>query len=252
MLYGMYVSAAGALANAYRQDVVANNLANAETVSFKRDLTLFQARRTQSAQNGKNRHTAAMLESTGGGIFALPRHTDFSPASLEKTDRSFDLAIAGEGFFQVRNADEVNYTRDGRFTIDKDTSELVTVTGSLPVLDVTGKPIVLERNLSFDVDESGNISQGDQVVGRLGVVDFENPRELRKRGDNLYTVEGSQAPRAISAVISQGHLEGSGITAVTELTEMIKAQRMFQANANMVQVQDQTLGLAVSRLGSIS
>lgn len=251
MLYGMYVSAAGAMANAYRQDVVANNLANAETVSFKRDLTLFQARRTQSALNGHNRSTAANLESIGGGIFALPTHIDFSQGSLDQTGGAYDVAISGKGFFQIRNADEVNYTRDGRFALDKD-NQLVTLTGSRPVLDDTGNPIVINPDLELVIDKAGGISQGGQAVARLGIVDFQDPTDLRKLGDNLYAVEGSQSPEPVSVVVNQGHLESSSVTPVNELIEMIKAQRMFQANASMVQLQDQTLGLAVSRLGSIS
>ena len=83
MLYGLYVSAAGALASSYRQDVVANNLANAQTVGFKRDLALMQARRTQADDNGSQRDSAELLEGLGGGLFALPTHTDFAPAPLQ-------------------------------------------------------------------------------------------------------------------------------------------------------------------------
>ena len=252
MLYGMYVSAAGALANAYRQDVVANNLANAETVSFKRDLALFQARKTQSAQNGQTRFTTAMLEGIGGGIFALPTSTDFTPGSLEKTDRPYDVAITDKGFFQVRDADQINYTRDGRFTIHKDTNELVTIAASLPVLDQVGNAIVLDPNLDFIVDETGNINQGGRNVARLGLVDFDQPGALRKQGENLYALQGDQSSHPVSSVTKQGHLENSGVNPIDELTEMMKAQRMFQANASMVQLQDQTLGLAVSRLGTIT
>ena len=203
MLYGMYVSAAGALANDYRQDVVANNLANAETVSFKRDLALFQARRTRSAQNGQARFTTAMLEGIGGGIFALPTHTDFKPASAEKTDRPYDLALTQPGFFQVRKADEINYTRDGRLAIHKDTSQLVTMAGSLPVLDDAGSTILLDNNLGFHVDEAGNISQDGQVVARLGVVDFQDRNALAKQGDNLYVAQDNQASHPVEYLPAQ-------------------------------------------------
>ena len=93
MQYGMYVSAAGALAHSYRQDVVANNLANVDTVAFKRDLALFQARQTAAQQSGQTRNSTALLEGLGGGVFALPTRTDFSPASLEEVGDPFSVAL---------------------------------------------------------------------------------------------------------------------------------------------------------------
>ena len=94
----MYVSAAGALANSYQQDVIANNLANVDTVAFKRDLALLQSRPVEAAQSGSMRDTTAMLKGIGGGLFALPTHTDFSPASLKETGSNFDFALTGKGF----------------------------------------------------------------------------------------------------------------------------------------------------------
>ena len=251
MLYGMYVSAAGAMANSYRQDVVANNLANAETVSFKRDLALMQARRTEAAQSGQSRFTTAMLEGIGGGVFALPTHTDFAPASLDKTDRSYDLALAGEGFFQVRNGSQINYTRDGHFSHDQQ-DQFVTFTEQLPVLDQAGNPIVIDPNLRIYVNAAGTVSQNGEPVATLAVVDFDDTTKLKKRGGNFYTLSGEQEPRRVQTAVRQGFLEGSGVNPITELVEMMKTQRMFQANVNMLQIQDQTLGLAVSRLGSIT
>ena len=142
MNYGLYVSAAGALANSYRQDVVANNLANVDTVAFKRDLALMQGRRTESSHGGGQRYSNPLLEKLGGGLFALPTHTDFSPSSLDLTHNPYDLALAGKGFFQVRNQDQIQYTRDGRFKLN-DQNQLVTVTDHLPVLDESGTPITL-------------------------------------------------------------------------------------------------------------
>ena len=116
MNYGLYVSAAGALANSYRQDVVANNLANVDTVAFKRDMALFKGRRTESSQRGGQRYSNSLLEQLGGGLFALPTHTDFSPGSLKTTGNPYDFALAGSGFFQVKNQDQIQYTRYGNGT----------------------------------------------------------------------------------------------------------------------------------------
>ena len=254
MNYGMYVSAAGALANSYRQDVVANNLANVETVAFKPDLAMFQARHTQAQTKGQSSHTTAMLEGIGGGIFALPTYTDFSPASLDQTGSPFDLAITGKGFFQVSNPNapsEISYTRDGRFTHNEN-NQLVTVSGKLPVLDDKGQPIVIDPTLpSFVVDEMGQISQGKNPVARLGIVDFDDAQALDKQGQSLYTAPQGVQPKPIKSQIKQGALENSGVNSLQQLAEMIKTQRLFQSNINMMLIQDQSLELAVTRLGSI-
>ena len=252
MLYGMYVSAAGALANSYRQDVIANNLANVDTVAFKRDLALFQARQTQAAQTGQRPHSAAMLEGIGGGTFALPTHTDFTPGSLSQTGGEYDLALDGPGFFAVQNGSDVQYTRDGRLTCDSD-HVLVTAEGKLPVLDASGKPISLSPQArDFVVSPNGVISQDGAVVARLGVVNFDDPRSLRKEGANLYKVSGDQSAQEINTPVKQKCLENSGIDSVSEMVNLIKAQRSFQLNMSMLQLQDQTLGMAVNKLGSIT
>ena len=154
MLYGLYVSAAGALANSYRQDVVANNLANADTVAFKRDLAMFKARPTEASENGPRRFTDRLLEKLGGGSFALPTHIDFSPASLDITDNSFDLALAGEGFFQIQKDGVAHYTRDGRFAMDEN-NLLVTNTDHLPVLDEAGRTIEIDPACRWMSTKSG-------------------------------------------------------------------------------------------------
>ena len=255
MNYGMYVSAAGALANSYRQDVVANNLANVETVAFKPDLAMFQARRTQAQTKGQSSHTTAMLEGIGGGIFALPTYTDFSPASLDQTGSPFDLALTGKGFFQVNNPNApggISFTRDGRFTHNEN-NQLVTVAGKLPVLDDKGQPIIINPNLqSLVVDETGFISQDQNPVARLGVVDFDDARVLCKQGQSLYMAPQGVQPRPIESQIKQGALENSGVNSLKQLAEMIKTQRLFQSNINMMLLQDQSLGLAVTRLGNIN
>ncbi len=251
MLYGMYISAAGAMANSYKQDVVANNLANVDTTAFKKDLALFRARPTEAALNGSRRFSDAMLESTGGGIFALPTHTDFSQASLEKTDSPYDVALTDDGFFQVQMGDDTYYTRDGRFMTAEDGMTLVTVAGQLPVLSSEGEVITLLPGIEPVIDSNGFISQNGQNVARLGVVNFEDTNQLTKKGSNMYQADAALAQPA-DVTMRQNYTETSGVNALEELTEMIKAQRAFQSNVMMMQIQDQTLASAVGKLGMIS
>src|SRR5438477_1085662 len=104
MLYGLYLSAAGVQTSSYRQDVIANNLANSETVGFKRDLALFQARRT--ALNESRRAgdwSDPLLEGLGGGTFVMPPATDHSQGELDHTGATLDLAVEGDGYFAVND-----------------------------------------------------------------------------------------------------------------------------------------------------
>lgn len=252
MLYGMYVSAAGALANQYRQEVVANNLANAETVAFKRDLALFQGRQTRSARTGRTHDTAALLEGIGGGVFALPTHTDFSPGPLEVTGGVYDLALNGPGFFQVQGPQDTLYTRDGRFKLDPQ-HRLVTVQNDYPVLDAAGGAIELNAEGGpVTINERGIVTQDGQEVARLGVVDFADSKALRKAGGNHYRTDGVVLAQPVDTAVKQGCLEGSTVSPVNELVGMINTQRLFEANMTMLQLQDQALGQAVTRLGRIS
>ena len=250
MLYGMYASAAGALANSYQQDVVANNLANVDTVAFKKDLALLQGRPVEAAPSGSMRDATAVLESMGGGLFALPTHTDFTPASLKETGSNFDFALAGKGFFQLSDGSGKSYTRDGRFKLNE-LNQLVSFSGDIPVLDDSGKPMVLDPDRKFEVDSVGLITQDNDPVGRLGIVDFDDVGKLVKHGENLYRAESGAGEHSITADIKHKHLEDSGVNPITELVEMLKIQRLFQANVSMLQSQDQTLAIAVSKVGRV-
>ena len=101
MIYGLYLSAAGVVSSSYRQDVIANNLANSETVGFKRDLPLFQERLTEAQQRRGGSHSDPLMEGLGGGLLASPTLVDNRAGDLEHTGAPLDVAIQGDGFFAV-------------------------------------------------------------------------------------------------------------------------------------------------------
>src|SRR4051794_15840072 len=105
MNYGLYLSATGVLTNSYRQDVIANNLANAETVGFKRDVALFRERLTEAQTNRlRSSWSNPELEHMTGGTLAMPTSVDSQQGELEPTGNKMDMAIVGQGYFQVENA----------------------------------------------------------------------------------------------------------------------------------------------------
>lgn len=254
MLYGLYLSATGVMTNSYRQDVIANNIANSETVGFKRDLALFQARRTEMKESGASpSRSNAMLEALGGGVLASPTLMDHAQGDMDHTDSNLDVAIRGEGYYTVSNGDKTSLTRDGRFTINSHSRLAMAINPSTEILDIKGKPITLNPSIPPIIDAQGVISQNNQPVGRLAVVDAPDPTQLTKSGGTLLKYADMTKLRpATGATLESGFREMSNVEPSTELSNLMDAQRQLEANANMIRYQDQMLSKLCNDVGKIS
>jgi flagellar basal body rod protein FlgG len=254
MIYGLYLSAAGVLTNSYRQDVIANNIANAETVGFKKDLAFFQERPTQAQETGATGSTNSLLEMLGGGIFASPTQVDMSQGDLEPSQSNLDLGIEGNGFFAVNDKGQTQLTRDGRFMMDR-AGRLIIANGSgQPVLDDKGQAIALDPQISTQdttIDRYGNITQAGRYIDRIGLFDIADRSKLRKIGGNLISPNGEQLV-AGTGVLHGNTTERANVEPTTELTQLMDAQRQLEANANMIRYQDSTLSHAVNEVGKVS
>jgi flagellar basal body rod protein FlgG len=232
------------LVNQYRQDVIANNLANVDTASYKRDLPAFSERLVEAQRRlGATRNT--VLDGQTGGVWSAPTATDWQAGGIEVTGNSLDAAIAGRGFFAVQASDGVRYTRDGRFTIDAQ-GRLATAGDGLPVLNQQGAPIVLgddARDVRLRAD--GAVMVNDQPLAQLQVVDFD-AASLRKVGRNL--VAADAAPQPVASQLRIGSIEKSNVDPMMEMVSMIEASRAYQLNAQMVTLQDGTLGRLISEV----
>src|SRR5689334_4298751 len=172
MIYGLYLSATGVMASSYRQDVIANNLANSETVGFKRDLTTFQERSTALRERGQgDTWSDPIQENIGGGMLLSGTQIDREQGVLDRTGNPFDLAIEGDGYFAVANGDQTRLTRNGQMMLNHDGELILANARSQRVLDVNGKPIKLETGKNTTISEDGEISQDGQPVARVGVFD---------------------------------------------------------------------------------
>lgn len=245
MIYGLYQSAAGMLVNQYRQDVIATNLANVDTAGYKRDVASFSERLVEARVSAAaSRHP--VLDEMTGGVWAAPTHTDWSQGVADVTGNNLDAMIAGKGFFAVETPEGVRYTRNGQFARDPQ-GRLVTVGQGYPVLDEQGSPISIpEEARTVRIANDGNILVNDQPTARIQVVDFDDPASLRKAGHGL--VEADSQPQPIQAVLRPGAVERSNVYAMTELASMIEASRAYQLNAQMVTMQDGTLGRLISEV----
>jgi flagellar basal-body rod protein FlgG len=250
-------SASGMAAQQLRSEVIANNLANVNTTGFKRSRPQFEDLLYQTIQNGSvidsrdARATPAIQVGRGVHLAAIQRM--HQQGTLELTGRPLDLAIEGDGFFQIQlPTGEIAYTRDGGFQIS-DQGALVT-NGGYTVLPSVRIPT---DAVNITVSRTGIITadRGDSAppleLGRLELARFANPAGLMTLGENLYR----QTPASGQAVLGfpqdagfgrvlQGNLEGSNVEIVNEMVDMITAQRAYEINSKAIRNADEMAAIA--------
>lgn len=246
MIYGLYQSAAGMMVNEHRQDVLANNIANAETPGFKRQIASFAER--IRADHAGVRHGASdpRLDALTGGLWLAQTRTDFSEGTLTPTGQPTDVALAGPGFFEVETERGRFLTRDGRFTTLPD-GQLVSVTDGARVLGVGGGPLRINpRGGDISISEDGRVQQDNVSVGELSVVDVADYNALRQTEKGRFVVPQGLATKKSDAAVVQNQIESSGSQPMQELVSMIEASRAYQLNAQMASLQDQSLGRLIA------
>lgn len=255
MNYGLYLSASGTLTSLHRQDVLANNLANINTVGFKPDFVALQARLPERLESGDAMmNPEELLEQLGGGHLSNDTRISLRQGELTSTGNDLDLAIQGDGFFVVdtgtRGGDALRFLRDGRFTINT-AGELVTASAGMRVLDVNDQPIRLNRNAPVEVHGDGAIQQNGATVAQVQISTVRDDSQLQKEGHSLVRFTGSNRIAATGSV-KQRAIESSAVDPIMMLNSMINASKAVQANATMMQYHDNILGQAVNTLGRVA
>jgi flagellar basal-body rod protein FlgF len=245
MPYGLYLSAEGAQAQSTRLETIAHNLANVDTVGFKREMAIFQARYAEAIQQGLATPGSGAMDDLGGGIMVRETKTDYSPGPLKRTEIPTDVAVKGPGFFVVKKGDQTLLTRAGNFTLTA-RGELVTQQG-YAVLDDAGTPIVI-RDTPWHMSDSGVVRQASGTQA-LALVQPQSLGDLVRVGENLFRpLSDPPAVPAADRRIVAGYLEMSAVQPTSEMTAMIQASRALEANINMMRVQDQMLSGLVNRV----
>jgi flagellar basal body rod protein FlgG len=246
--YGLYISAEGAAAQSRRLDVIANNMANVDTVGFKQDVPTFQARFAEAIQKGQSVPGDQSINNIGGGVKMFDVATDFSAGQYATTGKPLDLAINGPGFFHIRGADGQAYlSRAGDFELDPK-GRLVTSSGQHPVLDQQFSEITLSTDVPYSISPDGFVVQ-DGNAKALGLSQPKSLDELVKVGNNMFRPLEKVAPVPLEErSVKQGYLELSGANPVREMMAMIESTRGFEANSRMIQSQDNALGTLISRV----
>lgn len=242
MNYGLYLSAAGGLVQNSKLDILANNMANVNTPGFKPDQLLVKERQAEAIEDGPYSFSNALMNKIGGGLLFERTAIDFSPGPLQQTGNTFDLAINGDGFFQVQGEDGTFYTRAGNFVVDSQ-GRLAMPGGKYRVLGVGGGPVQVPPGQVTEVRTDGRVVVDGRVTGQVVVKAFtpEQLRALRKEGENLFDFQGQGQPDDATADIRSGFVEGSTVNPITMMTELINTQRNFDFNMRLVQMQDTLL-----------
>jgi len=245
MIYGLYLSAQGAETQSRRLEVISNNLANAQTGAFKRDLALFQENRPFDLENQTGDDSLDGLNESTGGVTLAGVATDFSDGSLIQTGGIYDVAITGPGFLQVSDGQQQLLTRNGKLAVSAN-GELVTQDMGFHVLGDGGGPInigsqeieIATDGTIFEVSADGARSR----ASRLGLVTVDSTDGLEKVGNSFYRSAVTTRPAGAEAQLHQGFIESSGTQSVLETMQLIEASRAFETNVNMIKFQDEALG----------
>jgi flagellar basal-body rod protein FlgG len=260
MMRSLWIAKTGLDAHQTSMDVITSNLANVSTTGFKRSRPVFEDLLYQTLrQPGSSSSQATAIPSgltLGTGVRVVATEHIFTQGTVQKTDNPLDLAIQGNGFFQIQMPDgTTGYTRDGSFQVDAN-GALVTSAGYpvQPGITIPGNA----RSVTIANDGTVNVQLPAQAtptpVGQIQLASFVNPAGLEPRGQNLFAETGSSGtPNAGAAgtnglgTLQQGFVEGSNVNVVEELVSMIATQRAYELNSKAIQTSDQML----QRLGQL-
>ncbi|WP_294769426.1 flagellar basal-body rod protein FlgG [uncultured Rhodoferax sp.] len=254
MINSLWISKTGMEAQQMQLDVISNNLANVSTNGFKKAHAVFEDLMYQNLrQVGSNSSEQSTLPTglqVGLGVRTVATSRTFSQGNLQQTNNNLDVAIQGNGFFQVTMPDgTTGYTRDGAFQLDNQ-GRVVTSSGLL----VQGGITVPANATNLSIAQDGTVSvtvpgtTTPQTVGNITTASFINPAGLEPKGQNIFQeTAASGQPNAgvpnangLGAVL-QGFVETSNVNVVQELVTMIQTQRAYEMNSKAIQTSDQML-----------
>jgi len=254
----LWTSKTGLSAQDANLRTISNNLANASTVGFKRDRTMFedlmyQIQRQPGAQNAQDAQLPSGLQ-LGTGVRVVGTQKDFTEGSMQVTEQSLDMAINGRGFLQVLLPNgQTAYTRNGQLQLNSD-GALVNSEGYLLqpaiTLPTDTQTVTIGKDGTVSVSIAGQ--NGVTQIGNITTTDFVNPAGLQALGGNLFQETASSgSPQSGTpgqgglGTLEQGTLEGSNVDVVNEMVNMITTQRVYEMNSKVLKTADDMLGFIV-------
>ncbi|WP_120935751.1 flagellar basal-body rod protein FlgG [Helicobacter pylori] len=254
MLRSLYSATSGMIAQQTHIDTTSNNIANVNTTGFKKSRAdfndLFYQAMQYAGTNTSNTTLSPDGMEVGLGVRPSAITKMFSQGSPKETENNLDVAITGKGFFQVQLPDGTTaYTRSGNFKLDEQ-GNLVTSEGYLLIPQITLPEDTTQVNIG--VDGTVSVTQGLQttsnVIGQITLANFVNPAGLHSMGDNLFSITNASGEAIVGnpdsqglGKLRQGFLELSNVRLVEEMTDLITAQRAYEANSKSIQTADAML-----------
>lgn len=257
-MQALRTAATGMAAQQLNVEVISNNIANMNTVGFKRQRAefedlLYQTMEQAGAQSSDQGTIVPTGVQIGAGVKAGGVYRITEQGSLSKTGNQYDLAIDGRGYFQVLTpTGETAYTRAGNFSVN-DQGQLVTTDGYLvqPAISIPQDAVQVSISKTGQVQVTSAGQSTPQVVGQLELSTFVNEAGLEAVGDNLFmesAASGAATTGAPGSVgfgsLMQGYTEASNVDAVSEITALIVAQRAYEMNSKVISTADQMLSTA--------
>lgn len=254
MIRSLWIAKTGLEAQQLNIDVISNNLANVSTNGFKRQRAVFedllyQTLRQPGAQSSQQTLVPTGFQ-VGTGVHPVATVRNFTNGNLQQTSNALDVAINGNGFFQVLLPDgTTGYTRDGSFQLDNQ-GQVVTASGYAvqPTLTIPANTlsITIGADGTVSVLQSGN--PNPVQVGNVQLASFINPAGLQARGENLFVETAASGTATVGTpgsnglgLLNQNMIETSNVNLTEELVNMITAQRAFEINSRSIQASDQML-----------
>lgn len=249
MIKGLYEAASGFLAEARAHEIRANNLANMNTVGYKKDTPFFRLLIKEGAASNAPTSYDPLAPSC---VVVGGTATDFSQGPLRQTDNPLDLAIQGDGFFVVQFGDKEGYTRAGSFKIG--------VGGEL--LDQNGFAVVagqgeltVPQGADIRIDSNGEMFADGNSIGTLRITTFDDKSILEKAGANLWVTKTDEVrPKDASDVeVHQGFLESSNTSVIEEMVSMIDGMRRYESHQKSIRaILDDTVGRTINTLPNLT
>jgi flagellar basal-body rod protein FlgG len=255
MIRSLWIAKTGLDAQQTQLDVISNNLANVSTNGFKRSRAIFEdllyqtLRQPGAASSQQTTIPSGLM--LGVGVRPVATEHIFIQGSLQKTENALDLAVNGQGFFQIQMPDgTLAYTRDGAFQMDS-TGQMVTSSGYplSPAITIPSDAtsITISRDGIVSVLQAGSTTPTE--IGTIQLASFVNVGGLQSVGENLYVEtasSGTPTPNTPGTngvgVLNQGYVETSNVNVAEELVQMIQTQRAYELNSRAIQTSDSMLG----------
>jgi len=254
MIRGLYTAASGMIAQQQNIDVISNNIANVNTYGFKQDRAEFQDLVYQSlnytagaTSDSTNNPTGI---DTGLGVRVAGIQKNFLQGNLSATGNTYDISIQGDGFFQITTpSGDTAYSRNGAFKLDSE-GTIVNGQGYALEPEITIPSELVDISIAQDGTVTGQDATSGETttLGQITLVNFINPAGLSPQGDNLYLttdvsgdpIEATPGEEGIGT-LQQGMIEGSNVQLVTEMVNLITAQRGYEANSKAINTTDSML-----------